>query len=100
MLKTTPFRPSTVIFDLLSGLASSGYNAEFNWVAADEDAGFDFATANDEQYASLISISPDDIEEISVLKDAAATAIWGSKAANGVIVINTKKGAKGKTKVQ
>ena len=44
-------------------------------------------------------VSPDDIESIDVLRDATATAIYGSKAANGVIIITTKKGAKEKTNV-
>jgi TonB-linked SusC/RagA family outer membrane protein len=43
-------------------------------------------------------INPNDIESIDVLKDAAATAIYGSRAANGVILITTKKGKPGKTK--
>ncbi|GGH64974.1 TonB-linked SusC/RagA family outer membrane protein [Filimonas zeae] len=42
-------------------------------------------------------INPDDIERIDVLKDADATAIWGSKGANGVVLITTKKGSKSKT---
>jgi len=42
----------------------------------------------------LSSINPDDIESFSVLKDASATAIYGSRASNGVIVITTKKGSK------
>ena len=41
-------------------------------------------------------INPNDIESISVLKGAAATALYGSRAANGVVLITTKKGAKGK----
>ncbi|HKJ79783.1 MAG TPA: SusC/RagA family TonB-linked outer membrane protein, partial [Prolixibacteraceae bacterium] len=41
-------------------------------------------------------INPNDIESIEVLKDAAATAIYGSRASNGVIIITTKQGAKGK----
>ena len=45
---------------------------------------------------ALRSINPADIESISVLKDAAATAIYGSRGANGVIMITTKKGSKGK----
>jgi TonB-linked SusC/RagA family outer membrane protein len=45
----------------------------------------------------LFSINPQDIESITVLKDAAATAIYGSRGANGVIIINTKKGQAGKT---
>ena len=44
-------------------------------------------------------VSPEDIESIDVLRDATATAIYGSKAANGVIIITTKKGAEEKTNV-
>lgn len=43
----------------------------------------------------MASVNPADIESVTVLKDAAATAIYGSRAANGVIVITTKKGAQG-----
>ena len=42
------------------------------------DDSFDFASADQEEFASLLCISPDDIEEITVLKDGAAAAIWGS----------------------
>lgn len=45
----------------------------------------------------LANINPDDIESISVLKDAAATAIYGARGSNGVIVITTKRGKAGKT---
>ena len=49
---------------------------------------------------SLSLIAPEDIESIDVLRDASATAIYGSKAANGVIIVTTKKGSKnGKTNV-
>ena len=44
-------------------------------------------------------VAPDDIESIDVLRDASATAIYGSKAANGVIIITTKSGQEGKTNV-
>ena len=47
----------------------------------------------------LSTINPSDIESISVLKDAASTALYGSRGANGVILINTKKGGEGKTQV-
>lgn len=47
----------------------------------------------------LNSINPDDIESLEVLKDADATAIYGSKGANGVVLITTKKGKKEKTEV-
>lgn len=61
---------------------------------------FDFATSNEEDYAELLSINPDDIEQITVLKDAASTAIWGSKGANGVLMVTTKRGKAGPTLVQ
>lgn len=48
----------------------------------------------------LNSINPGDIETIDILKDADATAIYGSKGANGVVLITTKNGVKGKTAVQ
>ena len=51
-------------------------------------------------YGSDITINPNDIESIEVLKDASTTAIYGSRGANGVIMITTKKGKEGKTKVE
>ena len=50
--------------------------------------GFDYGNA-------AADIKPDDIESINVLKGAAATALYGSRAANGVILITTKKGRRG-----
>lgn len=47
----------------------------------------------------LQELNPNEIESINILKDASATAIYGSRGSNGVIVINTKKGKAGKTKV-
>lgn len=46
--------------------------------------------------SSIAGLSPNDIENITILKDAAATAIYGARAANGVIVVTTKKGRSGK----
>ncbi|MFW5877472.1 MAG: SusC/RagA family TonB-linked outer membrane protein [bacterium] len=60
------------------------------------DEGFDFATADQEDLGNLINVSPQDIKFVKVLKDAAATAVWGSKGANGVLLIETNKGSKGK----
>ncbi|MCC8174649.1 MAG: SusC/RagA family TonB-linked outer membrane protein [Odoribacter sp.] len=60
------------------------------------DEEFSFSTATEEEFGALVNISPSDIESIEVLKDAAATALWGAKAANGVLLITTKKGVKGK----
>lgn len=48
---------------------------------------------------ALASINPNDIESVTVLKDASATAIYGSRASNGVIIITTKKGETGKMQV-
>ena len=45
------------------------------------------------------TINPDDIEKITFLKDAAAASIYGARAANGVMVINTKKGKQGQTRI-
>ena len=59
----------------------------------------DFSTATEETYSSLLSINVNDIESIDVMKDAAATAIWGSRGANGVISIKTKRGSRGKIRV-
>jgi TonB-linked SusC/RagA family outer membrane protein len=57
---------------------------------------FNFGTADEQGYAQLLNISPADIQSITALKDAAATAVWGSRAANGVLVITTKRGVRGK----
>lgn len=47
----------------------------------------------------LASINPNDIESINILKDASGTAIYGSRASNGVIIVTTKKGKEGKFKL-
>lgn len=62
-------------------------------------ADFDFATADEQNYAQLLNISPSDIQEITVLKDAAATALYGNKGANGVLLIKTKRGTVGPPRV-
>ena len=50
------------------------------------------STTTNNNFDPMAAINPSDIESVTVLKDAAATAIYGSRAANGVIVITTKKG--------
>ena len=65
--------------------------------STDIDDDFDFNTANQEDLAQMLSLNPNDIETIEVLKDAASTAIYGTAGANGVLLITTKKGAMGKT---
>lgn len=66
-------------------------------IAIDDD--FDFATADEDDYSQLLNIAPSDIKEIAVLKDAAATALYGSKAANGVLLITTKRGTVSKPRI-
>lgn len=63
------------------------------------DETFDFENPTEEDYASLLSVNVEDIAKIDVLKDAGATAVWGSKGANGVIMITTKRGSRGKPRV-
>ena len=63
---------------------------------------FDFENAREEDFAALIGVAPKDIKDITVLKDAAATAVWGTRGHNGVIEIRTKHNAmktKGKKKI-
>ena len=61
---------------------------------------FDIGSANNEKFAELLNINPEDIADIRVLKDAAATAIYGSQGGNGVIELTTKRGARGKPRLQ
>lgn len=59
----------------------------------------DLKDIDDIYQTSIAGISPSDIESVTVLKDAAATAIYGARAANGVIVITTKRGKEGANRV-
>ena len=61
------------------------------------------SSANDNQTTAsnpLSMLNPNDIEKMEVLKDASATAIYGSRGANGVVIITTKKGQAGKPKIE
>ena len=73
-------------------------------VVQQDPVNVDPAQLNDLDFVNLLGnaitgLNPDDIEQIDVLKDAASTAIYGARAANGVIVITTKKGKTGKPTV-
>ncbi|RAK65267.1 SusC/RagA family TonB-linked outer membrane protein [Hymenobacter edaphi] len=57
------------------------------------------ASSDTEPLNPLADLNPNDIESISILKDASASAIYGSRASNGVILVTTKKGRQGLTKV-
>ncbi|HUX57337.1 MAG TPA: TonB-dependent receptor plug domain-containing protein [Bacteroidales bacterium] len=58
---------------------------------------FDLASSNQDDIGALLNIAPQDIKSIEVLKDATSTAVWGSKGADGVLLIETNRGSKGKT---
>ena len=58
------------------------------------------ALASGSRNSPLFALNPEDIESIEILKDADATAIYGSLGANGVVLITTKKGRQGKTRVK
>lgn len=87
----------------LRGVSSINGNSEplivvdGNVWETDENSTFDYNNANEEKFAQLLNVNPEDIESISVMKDAAATAIWGSQGANGVIDIKTKRGSRGRS---
>lgn len=61
--------------------------------------GFPITANYNQQYNPLNSINPGDIQSIEVLKDASATAIYGSRGSNGVVIISTKTGKSGKMKI-
>src|SRR5690606_2558707 len=75
------------------GLSNPLYIVDGVPMSLSDFAGFD-VTQND----FFATMNPNDFESITVLKDAAATAIYGSRGANGVIVIKTKRGTKGATR--
>lgn len=63
------------------------------------DVAISAVTDDSKSFNIMSSINPSDIENITVLKDAAAASLYGSRAANGVILITTKKGKAGKTRI-
>jgi TonB-linked SusC/RagA family outer membrane protein len=69
-------------------------------LVSSETSTFDYSNADQEQFAQLLNVNPEDIQSITVSKDGASTAVWGSQGSNGVIEIKTKRGIKGKTRVQ
>ncbi len=83
----------------IRGVGSINASAAPLWVIDGVIATTGDLTSNTTTANALSSLNPDDIESISVLKDAAATSVYGSRAANGVIIVTTKKGKAGKTAV-
>ena len=81
----------------IRGLGSLSSNSQPLYVidGIPVNSSYDSMNSNNNYFDPMAAYNPNDIESITVLKDAAATAIYGSRAANGVIVITTKKGSEG-----
>lgn len=90
---------------LRGGGSMSGLSSETPLIVVDgnirkvDDDNFDFANADQEKFAELLNVNPEDIASINVIKDGAGAAIYGSDGANGVIEIVTKRGSKGKPRL-
>lgn len=98
---STNIRPGEVPNVSIRGtrsIRSSGESAAFNSPLYVVD-GIPISSILDVNSFSLNDLNPNDIASIEILKDASATAIYGSRGANGVILITTKKGSKGRTSV-
>ncbi len=100
---TSTGAPGAPVKIRIRGIASISGTQEPLWVldgipmnGTDIPAIDDLNDIDDLYQTSIAGLNPSDIETITVLKDAAATAIYGARAANGVIVITTKQGKEGK----
>ena len=82
-----------------SGLPGAGANVKIRGTGTFSSAGTDPLVLIDGLAGSLDDVDPNDIENISFLKDAASASIYGNRAANGVILVETKKGKEGKTTI-
>ncbi len=82
-----------------SGEAGSGFDINIRGQRSLSGSNDPLYIVDGIQYGGGIDINPSDIASIEILKDVSSTAIYGSKGANGVVIITTKKGFEGKTKV-
>ncbi|WP_304063862.1 SusC/RagA family TonB-linked outer membrane protein [Pedobacter glucosidilyticus] len=111
--KTIEERVPVNIFDALQGAAAGVRVAADSGAPGDEaqisirgvstisaDGGRPLYVVDGVQVDNINGISPNDIKSIEILKDAASTSIYGARAANGVILITTKRGEEGKPRVQ
>jgi TonB-linked SusC/RagA family outer membrane protein len=93
----TSFTGSEPLY-VVDGVAIDG-NAPAQLSSNDKNIGGLSPSEQERTPSVLASINPNDIESIDVLKDASATAIYGSRGANGVVIITTKKGRAGEAKI-
>jgi TonB-linked SusC/RagA family outer membrane protein len=82
-----------------SGEAGSGFDIRIRGERSLSGSNDPLYIVDGVQYGKSIDINPSDIESIEILKDVSSTAIYGSKGANGVVIITTKKGHLGKPKI-
>ena len=82
-----------------SGQAGAGVSIQIRGVRSVAGSSSPLVIVDGVQYQSIQDINPNDIQSMEILKDASATAIYGSRAANGVILITTKKGTSGKPEI-
>jgi len=82
-----------------SGSASSGVNINIRGTRSISAGNGPLIVVDGVQYSSLQDLNPNDIASMDILKDASSTAIYGSRGANGVILITTKKGISGQATV-
>lgn len=76
-----------------------GYPVESDNSAVSPSGGSDYWTGQAPPVNALASLDPNEIESVEILKDASSTAIYGSRGANGVVMITTKKGREGKDRI-
>ena len=89
--------PGSATDIVIRGIGSINASAQPLWVIDGAIATSGDLTVNTTTANALSTLNPDDIESISVLKDAVSTAPYGSRGANGVILVTTRKGRAGKT---
>ena len=90
-------QPGSATDIVIRGIGSINASASPLWVIDGAIATSGDLTVNTTTANALSTLNPDDIESISVLKDAVSTAPYGSRGANGVILVTTRKGRAGKT---
>ncbi|HEV9038752.1 MAG TPA: SusC/RagA family TonB-linked outer membrane protein [Puia sp.] len=97
LVSSTSGAPGSATDIIIRGVGSINASAQPLWVIDGAIATSGDLTINTTTANILSTLNPDDVESISVLKDAVSTAPYGSRGANGVILVTTRKGRAGKT---
>jgi len=107
IVRTNPIQPSSALQGQVAGVnvkkvnsqPGSEYTIDIRGVHSISFSSEPLVVIDGVMGGKLSTLNPSDIETMDVLKDASATAIYGARGANGVIIVTTKKGKSGKTKV-